>query len=70
MKWAGAQGRGGVTFPGGVSGFGTQCHGVVDIVVFSHNLELMFPEVFSNLIDLWLCGRKIPNGMIFPQGLC
>lgn len=49
----GAQGGGGVIIPGGLQGNtepGTCCHGLGDMVVFTHGLDLI-SEVFSSLID-------------------
>lgn len=43
-------GRCGVSVPGGVQEI-TQCHGLVDKVVFGQRLDLMVLEVFSNLTD-------------------
>lgn len=51
LEWA-AEGGGGVThystIPGGAqetTGWGTQCHGLIDKVVFSPQLDSMISEV-------------------------
>lgn len=60
-----AQGSGGVLIPGGVyrnTERGTQCSGVVDMVVFiGHTLDSMIPEIFSSLIDSLIPSIQTPR---------
>lgn len=53
-RWNDFQGGGEVIIPGGVkgrAGCSTQCHGLVDRAAFTHRLDSMTSEIFSNLVD-------------------